>query len=74
MTCCCSLLPCKAVVLSYRVVTVPEESLEVLRQLGAPCVAGVHRDEDAHGGSQVDLLSHKVEPVLLVSYGVLVCT
>lgn len=35
----------------------PEESLQVLGQLRAARVAGVHGDEDAHGGIQANLLS-----------------
>lgn len=39
----------------------PEESLEVLGKLRPACVAGVHGDEDPHGGLQGDALIQEQE-------------
>lgn len=45
----------------------PEEGLEILGQLCAASVAGVHGDEDAHRRVQANLLPKEVELLLLIS-------
>lgn len=54
-----------------QILSAPEESLEVFRQLGPAGVSRVHRDEDAHRRDQDDILAHEVKPLLLVSNGIL---
>lgn len=54
-----------------QILSAPEESLEVLRQLGPAGVSGVHGDEDAHRRDQLHILAHEVKPRLLVSNGIL---
>ena len=45
--------------------SLPEESLEILRQLGPSGVTGVHRDKQTHSRIQRDILSLEDEPLLL---------
>lgn len=49
----------------------PKEYFEVLWQLSATCIAGVHCDEDANCGCEPYVLSHKVKCFFLIANGIL---
>ncbi len=46
-----------------------EELLEVVRQVGAAGVSGIHRDEDGHVGVDFDLLAHQLDGEAAVGGG-----
>ena len=44
----------------------PEELLQVVGQVGAPRVGGVHGDEDGHVRVDPDLLAHQLDTQLIL--------
>ncbi len=57
--------------LLFFLLPLPEQSLEILRQLCTPSVTRVHGDKYPDRGHQTDILSLEVEPLLLVLDGIL---
>mmetsp|Transcript_12963 Transcript_12963/g.30944 ORF Transcript_12963/g.30944 Transcript_12963/m.30944 type:complete len:678 (-) Transcript_12963:353-2386(-) len=50
--------------------TRPEESLQVLGQLGSSCVSRVHGDEEASCGDQANVVIHELKALLALLYSI----